>query len=198
MAPFPKSFKAFSFQTGVDRICEAYRASAATMEKAQREAQESYAKYEASGEDDSEYDEDGILIHSTRHALDYDEMNATLAVTVVREAFITSAFHYWERSARGWTGLYNKKDTYPLLSEASAKVYAVSPKLGTLNTLNNLLKHSSRDKAILLAKIRPDYFSPLFPKQDNVSHQSLRPRITHEHVEEAFEIVRASGPTYDV
>lgn len=186
------------FQTGVDRICEAYRASVAAMEKAQREAQESYASYEASGEDDSEYDEDGILIHSTRHALNYDEMDATLAVTVVREAFITSAFHYWERSAREWSDLFDKKATYPVLSEASAKKYAVSPKLKALDLLNNLLKHGGSDKALELASIRPDYFAPLFPKQDSVSNQSLRLRITHEHVEEAFEIVRASGPVYDV
>jgi hypothetical protein len=158
MAPLPDSFKAFQFQSGVDRICEAYRASVATMEKSQHEAQESYASYQASGEDDSEYDEDGILIHSTRHALDYNEMNATLVITVLREAFITSAFHYWERSARGWTGLYGKKDTYPILSKASAKSYAVCPKLETLNALNNLLKHSSSDKALLLLRIRPDYF----------------------------------------
>ncbi|MCG6114776.1 MAG: hypothetical protein MEQ84_06200 [Mesorhizobium sp.] len=198
MAPLPDSFKAFQFQTGLDRICEAYRASVATMEKSQREAQECYATYEASGEDDSEYDEDGILLHSTRHALDYDEMNATLAINVVREAFITSAFHYWERSARGWTGLYSKKDTYPALSKASAKRYAVCPKLEVLNTLNNLLKHSGSDTSLSLSRIRPDYFSPLFPEQNSVSHQRLRLRIKHEHVEEAFAIVRASGPTYDV
>lgn len=194
----PHSFKAFMFQTGVDRICEAYRVSVATMEKAHRAAQESYANYEASGEDDSEYDEDGCLIHSTRHALNYDEMHAGLAVTVVREAFITSAFRYWELSARGWTGLYERKDTYPVLSETSAKRYAVSPKLAELNTLNNLLKHSGSDKALSLSRIRPDYFSPLSPEQGSVTHESLRLRITHEHVEEAFAIVRASGPAYGV
>lgn len=196
MVAIPDSFKAFEFQTGVDRIRDAYRASVATMEKSQREAQESYATYEAGGEDDSEYDEYGFLIHSTRHALDYDERNATLAITVVREAFITSAFHYWERSARGWTGLYSKKDTYPVLSKASAERYAVCPKLEVLNTLNNLLKHSGSDNSLSLSRIRPDYFSPLFPEQNSLSDQSLRLHIQHEHVEEAFAIVKASGPTY--
>ena len=74
-----------------------------------------------------------------------------------------------------------------MLSKASAKRYAVSPKLEALNTLNNLLKHNGSDKALSLARSRPDYFSPLLPKQDGVSHQSLRLCITHEHVEEAFE-----------
>ena len=95
-APLLDSFKAFAFQTGIDRMCEAYRASVVTLEKAQREAQGSNANYDASDEDDLEDDEDGILIHSTRHALNYDEMGAILAVTVVREAFITSALHYWD------------------------------------------------------------------------------------------------------
>ncbi len=197
MSFLPDSFAAFMYQTGIDRISVAYRASIATMENARREAQELYAAYEASGEDDSEYDEEGVLIQSTAHALDHDERDATLAITVVREAFITSAFHYWERSARGWTGLHGKRDYFPVLSAATAKKYAVSPKLELLNALNNLLKHGGGDTALSLARMRPDYFSPLFPNGSG-RDQSLRLCIRHEHVEEAFEIIKGSGPTYDV
>jgi hypothetical protein len=167
MFEIPHNFKAFQFQTGVDRISQAYNASAAAMEKAKMEAEDIIAKYEASGEDDSEYDDDGILIHSTRHSLNYAEMNANLAITVVREAFITSAFHYWEISARGWTGLHDKNHKFRALIEASSLMYAICPKLEKLNSLNNSLKHHSH-------------------------HHS----VTHEDVEEAFEIVRASGPIY--
>ncbi len=174
MALLPDSFKAFMFQRGMDRICDAYRASVATMEKAHLEAQETYANYEASGEDDSEYGEDGILIRRTGHALNYDEMDAILAVTVVREAFLTNAFHYLERSARGWTGLYSKKDRYTVLSEASARRYSVCPKLEALNLLINLLKHGGSGLALALERVRPDYFSPLFPSQDRVSQERLR------------------------
>ncbi|MES2495574.1 MAG: hypothetical protein V4618_05650 [Pseudomonadota bacterium] len=169
----------------------AYLASVATMEDAARRAREEHNRYEASGEDDAEYDETGALTYSTRHSLDYDAMDAGLAINVVREAFITSAFHYWERSARSWTGLYAPSDRFPELSAASRKKYPLSSQLDVLNRLNNFLKHSGDKKARSLAKLRPDYFRPLFPGQ----HPRLW--ITHEHVQAAFETVSASGPTYD-
>lgn len=195
MAIVPESFRAHMFQTGIHRICEAYRASVATMEKAFADAKKAAAEYENSGLDDSEYNEDGFLIHSTRHSLNNDEMDAILATTVVREAFITSAFHYWERSARGWTGLHAPSDRFPALSKASSKLYPLSPQLHNLNRLNNLLKHSGDEKARLLAKVRPDYFAPpLFPSKGNTSRHGFRLRVTNDHVEEAFDIVRTSGP----
>lgn len=196
MAILPESFKAFMFQSGIERIREAYRASVTTMEEAQAAAQKASAQYEDSGDDDSEYDEDGTLTHSTRHTLNYSEMEATLAVTVVRESFVTSAFHYWERSARGWTKLHEPRDKWPQLSAASGKLYPLSPKLLYLNRLNNLLKHGGDDKARLLARDRPDYFLVPFSSSANAD-PPLMLRITHGHVEEAFEIVKASGPIYE-
>lgn len=202
MAPFPDSFKAFMFQSGVDRIRDAYRASVVAMEHARREAQEAYIRYEESGEDDSEYDEDGVLTHSTRHALDQDKWETSLAVIVVREAFITSAFHYWEVSARAWTGLQRTGDNFPKLIKACAMLYSVDPQLEALNCLNNLLKHNNARRAQELAMLRDDHFlrTPYcsLPKRKDLDDGSWGLRITHEHVEEAFEIVRASGPTYDI
>lgn len=189
MVLVPESFTIFVYQSGIDRMRVAYRASAAAMEDAARQAREAYDRYEASGEDDSEYDGDGALVHSTRHALSYGAMDTGLAVSVVREAFIISAFHYWERSARAWTGLNAPSDRFPELSAASDAIYPLSPRLDALNRLNNLLKHSGdQKKAELLARRRPDYFRPPWPGQPPVL------AITHEHVEEAFETVGASGP----
>ena len=195
MVPLPESFKAFMYQGNVDRVRVAYRASAATMESVSQAAREAAARYEASGEDDAEYDEDGATIFSTRHSLDYAAMEAGLAVTVVREAFITSAFHLWETSARGWTGLHKPGQTFDLLSAASDKHYPISPNLRHLNTLNNYIKHRNPAKAALLAIDRPDYFHTYFGRQwgpDRPPHL----RITHEHVEEAFETISVSGPQF--
>ncbi|NKQ88698.1 hypothetical protein [Rhizobium ruizarguesonis] len=196
MAFLPESFKAFRYQTGIDRICDAYRASADTMSKALRDAAHAYSQYEQAGIDDAEYDEDGILLGSTAHSLAQAEMDAILAVSVVREAFVTSAFHYWERSARAWTRLHGRRDHFGILSAESAKIYPISPQLDNLNRLNNLLKHNSHRIDQTLVDTRPDYFAPLFPSANNTSPQRLRLRLLHEHVEEAFDIVRASGPTY--
>lgn len=194
MVPLPDSFKAFMFQGNVDRVRDAYRASAATMETASREASEAAARYEASGEDDSEY-EDGALVFSTRNSLDYASMNAGLAVTVVREAFITSALHLWETSARGWTGLHKPGHNFDFLSAASAEKYPVNASLKHLNLLNNYIKHRNPTKAETLAFDRPDYFSTLLGSRGDKAGP-LRLRITHDHVEEAFEIVSKSGPRF--
>ncbi|MBY5422302.1 hypothetical protein HFN05_05700 [Rhizobium leguminosarum] len=195
MAIFPESFKAFQYQTGIDRICDAYRASADTMRKALGEASQAYAQYMDDGVDDREYDEDGILIASTEHSLAQAEMDAILAVSVVREAFVTSAFHYWERSARTWTGLHGRYDGFKKLRDECAKRYSISPQLDNLNLLNNLLKHNSHRIDQTLLDARPDYFAALFPSANNTPPQKLRLRLHNEHVEEAFDIVRASGPT---
>lgn len=82
MAILPDSFKAFRYQTGIDRVCDAYRASANKMNEAFGEAKQSYAQYDQAGVDDSEYDEDGILLGSTAHSLAQAEMDAILAVIV--------------------------------------------------------------------------------------------------------------------
>jgi len=196
MAILPESYKAFRYQTGIDRICEAYRASADTINKALAEATQAYAQYVQAGVDDTEYDEDGVLLSSSAHTLAQAELDAILAVGVVREAFITSAFHYWERSARAWTNLHGFEHKFPALRYATQQQYAVSPQLPNLNRLNNVLKHNSHHVDRTLLKNRPDYFGTLFPKTNRNNPPQPRLRLSHEHVEEAFEIVRASGPTY--
>ncbi|NKJ03744.1 hypothetical protein [Rhizobium sp. SG741] len=195
MAILPESFKAFQYQTGIDRICDAYRASADTINKAVSEATLACLQHLESGVDDREYDEDGTLLFSTSYSLAQAEMDVILAVAVVREAFITSAFHYWERSARAWTGLHEFEHKFPDLRRETRRLHPVSPQLPNLNRLNNVLKHNSRRVDRTLLKNRPDYFGTLFPKRNANNPPEPRLRISHEHVEEAFDIVRGSGPT---
>ena len=203
MAPFPESFRAFAYQTGIDRIRDAFRASVATMEAARQTASDAQMLYLRSGDDDREYDEDGVLIRSTAHQLDFEAMNATLAVSVVREAFVTSAFHYWEVSARGWTGLSGQQDAFKTLRNASVKHYPLSPQLIALNHLNNTLKHDNAYHARELAKLRTDHFARLpsssirkNAKGEDEELWSWSLRLTDTHVEGAFGIIRASGPNH--
>lgn len=194
MAILPESFKAYQYQSGIDRICEAYRASANTMTTAMAEATRAHSEYEYGGPEDEVYDEDGILLWSVSSSLAQDEMAALQAVGVVREAFVTSAFHYWERSARTWTGLHGRRDFFPQLLAESVKKYPVSPELANLNLLNNMLKHNSGRINPDLVAARPDYFFTMFPSSKGTSPARSRLHLTHDHVEEAFETVRASGP----
>lgn len=197
MAILPESFKAFQFQSGLEIVRDSFRASNARMAEACQKATDAHLDYVASGDDDREYDEDGILVRSKEHELSYESMNAGIASSVVREAFITSAFHYWERSARGWTGLNGKHDVFPVLSKAAGKLYTLHPRLPVLNILNNLLKHNSSDNAEKLAVEWPSVFRPLFPPMLPVDKPVRRLAIRDAHVEEAFAIVAASGPQYE-
>ncbi|MDB5576425.1 MAG: hypothetical protein JWR80_1601 [Bradyrhizobium sp.] len=158
MVEFPESFHAFVFQSEIDNIRSAFRASVTVLDHALRSAVEAYDRYIDSGEDDSEYDEDQILVRSTRQELDYATREASASLRVVREAFITSAFHYWERSARAWTKLYGRNDNFPALRDATAIKYGTSPHLEALNHLNNVLKHDSAHHARALAMLRIDLF----------------------------------------
>lgn len=61
--------RAFQFAMDLERIEAAFEASITAMEQSYRAAEEASDRYEASGEDDDEYDEEGALIHSTRSDL---------------------------------------------------------------------------------------------------------------------------------
>ncbi|PTW47637.1 hypothetical protein C8J25_103358 [Sphingomonas faeni] len=194
MVLLPDSFHAFAYQSGVDSIRDAFQASITTLREAERKAGAEYLNYMQSGEDDDEYDEDGCLTHSTLHSLAHAEIQVGYAAREVRKAFITSAFHYWERSARSWTGMFEPKHGFDVLLEASAEKHPISPDLVMLNHLNNVLKHHSIRSAPKLADIRTDHFyrPPYRDTPDGPLMWTMR--INTGHVEEAIEIVRASGP----
>lgn len=196
MSPLPHSAIAFLYQSGLDRIRDGFRAATASLEQSRNASNEAHARYVDSGEDDSEYDEDGCLIHSTAHALRSAGEEADYALLAVREAFIMAAFHYWERWARTATGLTATGDRFDKVRTACAQLYPVSEELEALNYLNNLLKHGSAYSARKLAEIRVDHFwmRPSCFLHDRREHWALG--IGDGHVEEAFEIVRASGPQY--
>lgn len=166
----------------------------ATMEAERRAASEKSRRYYDSGEDDSEYDEDGVLVSSTRYSLQFAELEAHLALSVVREAFVTSAFHYWERSARFWTGY--RGGSFRELTTAVMEKHSVHPELVTVNVLNNLLKHDNPQRALDLAALRDDVFRTAPHSALPSRRQTWALAISDRHVEEVFDIVAASGPAY--
>lgn len=137
------------FESGLDRIRDSFGASITTMQNNSRDANDQLLDYITNGVDDSEYDDEGVLIKSARHELEHAALEATLALIVVQEAFITSAFHYWERSARAWTRLH--KPTFEALVKDVRKAdISVSDELSAVKTLNNLIKHNNPDRALNL------------------------------------------------
>ena len=197
MVLIPKSFQAFMFQSGVDTIRDAFTASVGTVKEAERKAEEALALYVASGKDDTEYDENGSVLHSTYFLLAHKASEMSIAAREVRRAFIMSAFHYWERSARGWTNLDGRSDNYNKLKRQAAKQFDMSPKLDELNHLNNVLKHNSPFNVCMLANIRSDHFIHMPYSTIDNRRVTWALGLNDAHVEEAIEIVRSSGPQRD-
>jgi hypothetical protein len=196
MARIPESFKAFQYHAGIDNIRAAFRASATTLENAQMEAELAYAHWASMGVDGRVYDDEGTIVDSVDAKLAAAESDGLIQVRLVREAFITTAYHYWERSAKTWCNIQGFIN-FQTLSARSSTHYPLSPQLSNLNRLNNLLKHDTSRIDPRLLRDRPDYFhSGLFTLKPGEFVRNPELQVQHEHVEEAFKIVRASGPAY--
>jgi hypothetical protein len=183
-------FSAFVFESGLDRLRDAFRASIGIMSEAQRQAEQAQHDYLARGEDDDEYDEDGVLVRSTRVELDWAALQASLAAHTVREAFVTSTFHYWECTARNVTGDHDV--TFVKLAALMRQHgHPMHPDLTLLNHLNNLLKHNNPSTGQKVFEVRPDLF--LFGRKPTGDWRYAL-TLTDQDVEHFFAVVRASGP----
>ncbi|MFI8666904.1 hypothetical protein ACIGGE_10755 [Qipengyuania sp. NPDC077410] len=166
----------------------------ATTTAAVNDARKASLAYLESGDDDSVYeliDGTPVLVSSTQHELDYTHMEVTLSMTAIREAFVISAFHYWEKWARSLTNLNDRRDHFWVLKNRLARDYTIHPSLGEINRLTNVLKHGSGafEHARSLAKVRPDLFSRL----PNL-YGDWTVSVSEEHVRQVFEVISCSGP----
>lgn len=193
MVEFP-SIRAFEFRSDLDRIEDAFKASISAMDQAYEAAEAAHDRYVDSGEDDDEYDDDGVLISSTRHQLRWEAMQKSMAQTVIREAFLTSIFHFWEYSARYWMGDQDA-DFRGLRRKVRALGYAIDcDGLVLLNELNNLLKHDNAKTGAKLFKRAPRLF--WMGREPAGPHWRSALRVMNEDVLHFIKVVRNSGPTY--
>ena len=65
---------AFQFASDLDRIEDAFEGSVAALDEAYSATEAAYDRYVKSGEDDDEYDEDGVITSSTRHQLCWEAL----------------------------------------------------------------------------------------------------------------------------
>ena len=186
--------RAFQFDMDLERIEAAFDASIMAMEQTYRAAEEASDQYEASGEDDDEYDEDGALIHSTRGNLRWQVLQASQAQSVIREAFVTSIFHFWETSARYWTGS-DERDFRKLRRAVRKLGYTVDGDgLTLLNEVNNLLKHDNVETGERVFNRAPQLF--WMGKRPTGKHWRSGLRLSNDDVKRFLAVVRRSGPTY--
>ena len=76
------SIEPFQFNSDLDRIQDAFQSSIGAMDQTYRHAEAAYQRFIDSGEDDDEFDEDGIIVASTRHDLRWEVMQKSMAKKV--------------------------------------------------------------------------------------------------------------------
>lgn len=193
MVKFPFSFQSFCYQSGVDRLQNAFRSSIAQIEAEQTSALSDYNQYVESGEDDREYEGEGderYLVRSTAFELEQVASDIGRSGEALREAFVITAYHYWEKFAIGWTGGWG----FPALSKLTP--HPCHAKLAALNKLSNHLKHDSDfARMVALHEEWPEIFvvAPYVIEKTGGHHWIVG--LRNDIVEESFEIVRASGPS---
>ena len=185
-----KQWAAFFFGLGLDQVREGFRAAIDGCDKRSDNARREYDAFlESHGtleEDSSEHDR---LVDISQ-----SEWLSDNSRTVIREAFILSALHYWERRMRAWTNCDLRG--FERLERHSRKMgYPTDPRLKVVNTLCNLLKHENSFHACELGKEWSDIFGEL-PRGtgDDVKWVLA---INDRHVEEVFDIVSRSAPPHD-
>ena len=148
-------FPAYAFELGLDQIRTAYRAAMEGCEvqisKARREAE---IFREANSPFSSEDSEEWLQLVD----LGCVKGLAEAGKSEIREAFVLSAFHHWERWMRRRTG---EQGSFTTLSKAAQDIGYTHPRPGILNSLCNLLKHDNVDHAEALASQWSELFGEL-------------------------------------
>lgn len=181
------NWAAFFFSFGLDQVREGFRAA---IEGCDRRSENMRREHDAFLEIHSVFDEDSPE-HLKLMDLSHSEWLADNAKTVIREAFIISALHYWERRMRVWTNC-NSQGFDKLYRQFRKMGYPNDHRLKVVNTLCNLLKHDNFEHACKLGR----EWSDLFVELPNGSGDKVEwvLAIKDRHVEEVFDIVARSAP----
>jgi hypothetical protein len=180
-------WEAFFYGFGLDQVRMGFRAA---IEGCDKRANDAQREYEAYIEKHSSFEEDSPEHYQSMDLL-HTAWSADNAKIVIREAFILSALHYWERRMRALTNC--KGYGFEKLEKKSQELgYPTAPKLTVVNTLCNLLKHENSKFAHALGSDWPDLFKELPNGPEDKTEWVLA--IKDHHVEEVFDIVARSGP----
>lgn len=188
------------FHHGLDMLTHAYAAAREQPEAdRKRFAGEVRQLQSTPRAKDEDPDLEGYIFHlSDMH----DEANEVLKL--IRESFVISLFHFWERQAKSWVreGNYNHGRMMSKLME-----YGVAPESDALETLllvANVAKHSGGGSAEKLFQKRSDLFKTnagalRIPPADGEPDPAFQPGyddllVSSELLDGFFAAVRKSGP----
>lgn len=187
-----------NFHKGLDRLEAAYGAACARPSEmivdARRRAERLTADWDLINDLDVE-DQDSLVDDADGLDMSMDAGIASLAL--VREAFLISLFHYWERQMRDFGGaaVCDKDGCYRhdrAVGFCKRLGFRVLPEeLAVLKYAAEVAKHSLGPSALKLLDLRPGCFVA-GTTVGNVHYDRLM--IVPYHVELAFLVVRVSGP----
>lgn len=133
------------YELGFASLSDAFGISSSALSFHHESAVLQRALHDQESEDGDVYDDD-ILIYTRSNKLDSDVNYASEAMIALNLAFITAAYHFWERSVRRRAGK-SAIDKSGLKNAAIKLGYSIHPELDILRHLNNVIKHHSKSGA---------------------------------------------------
>jgi hypothetical protein len=182
-----REWAAFIFKFGLDQVRSGFRAA---IDGCDEQADAACRRCEDFLENNSNFSEDSPEDDEFQE-LSHAEWLASKAKSVIREAFVLSAFHYWERSMRSWCN-FDGNSFDNLKNRCDEAGYSSDPRLKNVNHLCNLIKHDNAKYSEKLAGEWGDLFEELPHKIKQKTEWILA--LTDDHVVEIFDIVARSGP----
>lgn len=171
-------FRSIVFQDGINILDRAWRDAEVTMWK---QYEELISKQDAAEANEKARGELPTLL-SESSILHYQAQEVAATIQVVRNSFILSLYHFWERRLGEW--MQDRKasfeEKYVWLTANGLPL--AKDLLEDLRQLCNLLKHENP----AIGQRRTDLFLNGEPKADEVA-------LTQDHMEQFFTAVRGSG-----
>lgn len=192
---FPFDVLAYVYREGIDRLEEGFSAAIGGLQDRRDQLSAELGDYEAhleaGGEVQGEWDEDnGGWLYRADDLLRLRMDEAETTLRDLRHAYIVMIYHHWERSMQRRLDK-RPKNHAELVKCLEAKGCLLDERLAGLHLLVGVLKHDKDDAGRLCSGW------PFLPERSREKPPKGWPRTLHlsdQHVLEALDIVRLSGP----
>ena len=191
--------QSWRFHYGLDMLVAAYRRAADGPEADKMRAEASLKDWVASPSYQEHPDPQGYSDH-----LAGLHEEAEVALRLIREAFVISLFHFWERQAKAWThsgSNYHHDDVIKMLTQQGFTPEA--DQLRLLQLVANVAKHSAGRSAQELYEVRENLFrdprrvlAPQIRLSDDAPYEPNYDDllVPGALLQAFFDAVRKSGP----
>ncbi|WP_419316817.1 hypothetical protein ACN2C7_10180 [Caulobacter sp. ErkDOM-E] len=190
------SFQSLMYQIGLNSIERAkkdaiggFKAELARLEEEWREHKRKVA---AGLIPDVEGDEETGYVFDFGEHIGEMQFEAEQCLKLVREAFLLTVYHYWEKEACGLLGISHYKQSEVFEAARVDKRFDVDEAgLNKARQIANCIKH---DVGKALFKAHPELFDMEHKDPEDKSNWQRALALTDEYLDGAIKVVRSSGP----